>query len=206
MEPFEVTTRRGGAAAIREASRFFMQVDAVYKTLRRLARRFEEQDIPYAVVDGLALVAHGYRRTTEDVDVLVTAEGLQAAHATLVGLGYRSAFEASRSLRDTQTGVRVEFVVTGEFPGDGKPKPVAFPDPSAAFVDVEGIRYVSLPRLVELKLASGITNAGRLRDLADVQELIRVLRPPADFAQALDPYVRAKYRELEAATREDGGA
>jgi hypothetical protein len=31
----------------------------------------------------------------------------------------------------------------------------------------------NLPTLIELKLASGMTNAGRLKDLADVQELIK---------------------------------
>jgi hypothetical protein len=35
-----------------------------------------------------------------------------------------------------------------------------------------------------------------LKDLADVQELIKVRRLPEDIADRLDPYVRAKYREL----------
>ena len=49
-------------------------------------------------------------------------------------------------------------VGSGGFPGDGKPKPVAFPDPAGASVDIGGIRYLSLEKLVELKLASGMTN------------------------------------------------
>lgn len=35
-----------------------------------------------------------------------------------------------------------------------------------------------------------------LRDLADVLETIRALSLPADLAEELDPYVRAKYLEL----------
>ena len=53
-----------------------------------------------------------------------------------------------------------------------------------------------LPKLVELKLASGMTAPHRLKDLADVQELIRVASLPRELADDLDPYVREKYLEL----------
>jgi hypothetical protein len=119
----------------------------------------------------------------------------------LVGSGYLPPFPGSKQLRDADTGVRVEFLVTGEYPGDGRPKPVAFPDPGAASVEVEGIRLLSLPRLVELKLASRMTNPGRLVDLADVQKLIALLHLPEDFAAQLNAYVCEKYRELWTAVR-----
>jgi hypothetical protein len=200
---FETRMQRGGEAAIREAGRFFMQDDPVHRTLREIARNLTSLGIPYAVVGGMALVAHGYARTTVDVDILVTPQGRDALHQALHGRGYLPPFEGSRNLRDTRTGVRIEFIVTGQFPGDGKPKPVAFPDPAAVATEVDGIRYVSLPALIELKLASGMTNPGRLRDLADVQELIRVLRLPADFADRLSAYVQGKYAELWSAIQSD---
>ena len=203
MEPFEDKVCRGGMAAIQEASRFFMRDDALHLALRNVARRLDDAGIPYAVAGGMALVAHGYDRTTVDVDVLVTPEGLMEAHRRLGGLGYVPLFAGSRNLRDTEHGVRVEFLVTGGFPGDGKPKPVAFPDPAACRVDIDGVRYVALPTLIELKLASGMTNPGRLKDLADVQELIRTRSLDAAFAEHLDPYVRGKFCELAAAIRED---
>ena len=99
--------------------------------------------------------------------------------------------------------MRIEFLVTGGFPGDGKPKPVAFPDPAGCTVEIDGIRYLRLPTLVELKLASGMTNPGRLKDLADVQELIRSLGLTTEFARELHPYVRPKYEELLAAVAAD---
>ena len=63
--------------------------------------------------------------------ILVTAEGLKRTHELLEGLGYLAPFAGSKNLRDTRTQVRIEFLVSGQFPGDGKPKPVAFPDPEA---------------------------------------------------------------------------
>ena len=112
----------------------------------------------------------------------------------------------ARNLRDIEHGVKIEFLISGQYPGDGKPKPVSFPDPIASSSEVDGIRYLNIDSLIELKLASGISNPGRLRDLADVLELIKALKLPADFVQRLNPYVQAKYRELwQAAEQHDEG-
>ncbi len=203
MDTFEQKMARGGVQAIREASRFFMRDDAVHNALRAITSRLQELNIPYAVAGGMALVAHGYDRTTVDVDILVSEEGLKAIHSSLDGLGYVPPFVGSKHLRDTLNNVRVEFLVAGQFPGDGKPKPVAFPEPSNAGVDIDGIRYLQLPTLIELKLSSGMTNPGRMKDLADVQELIRVLRLGADFSKQLHPYVRSKFEDLRSAVEHD---
>ncbi len=173
--------------------------DEVHRSLRKIAGELDRLGIPYAVAGGMALVAHGYERTTVDVDVLLPAEVLPRVHAELDDRGYLPPFAGSRDLRDTETGVRIEFLLAGQFPGDGRPKPVAFPDPAQAAVVIDGIRFLALERLVELKLASGMTNPGRIKDLADVQELIRTLRLDAAFGERLDPYVREKYAELRAA-------
>jgi hypothetical protein len=188
--------RRPDVDAVAAMCRFFMRDDPVHQTLRNIAARLEQLGVAYAVAGGMALGAHRFVRATVDVDILVTADGLAAIHRELEGLGYVAPFAGSKNLKDTATGVRIEFLVAGQFPGDGKPKPVAFPDPIEAGVEIDGIRYLGLPSLVELKLASGMTNPGRLKDLGDVQELVRILDLPLDFAQQLDPYVRAKYEEL----------
>jgi hypothetical protein len=65
----------------------------------------------------------------------------------------------------------------------------------------ETYRVVSLPRLVEMKLASGMTAPHRLQDLADVLRLILAADLPRDFAAQIDPYVRAKFDELWLASR-----
>ena len=58
------------------------------------------------------------------------------------------------------------------------------------------MRFVTLEKLVELKLASGMTAPDRLKDLADVQELIKLRGLTSDFAGRLDPYVREQYLRL----------
>lgn len=194
--PYEERLKRDFNWALKEGSMHFEEEGAVQKTLRRIAKRLDELGVPYAVAGGLALFFHGYRRFTEDVDVLVTKDNLKLIHARLEGLGYLPPFEGSKHLRDTDSGVKVEFLTTGEFPGDGKPKPVAFPNPADVRVQAGGLWFLSLPALIELKLASGMTNPLRGKDLVDVQELISALHLGEDFAAQLNPFVQDKFREL----------
>jgi hypothetical protein len=188
--------------ALLEGSMHFEKESAVHKTLQRIARKLTELRIPYAIAGGMALFFHGFRRFTEDVDILVTREGLASIHEHLEGRGYLPPFAGSKNLRDADTGVRIEFLVAGEYPGDGKPKPVAFPDPAGVSAEIGGVSILQLPTLLQLKLASGMTEPGRLKDLADVQELIVTLRLSEDVADSLDRFVRDQYRELWRAVRD----
>ncbi|MCK6624439.1 MAG: hypothetical protein L6R45_04615 [Anaerolineae bacterium] len=97
---------------------------------------------------------------------------------------------------DRYRRVRIEVITSGEYPGDGLPKPVSFPDPAGATVEVAGLRVISLEKLIELKLASGMTAAHRRRDLADAQDLIRALQLDPEFSQKLDASVREMYAQL----------
>lgn len=182
--------------ALREGSMHFEENSAVHKTLRKITRRLNELGIPYAVVGGMAMFIHGYRRFTEDVNLLVTRESLAEIHRQLEGLGYTPPFAGSKQLRDAEHGVRVEFLVTGEYPGDGLPKPIAFPDPQQVTAETHEMRVLRLPILIELKLASGMSNPRRAKDLVDVQEMIDKLSLVESFADQLHPYVREKFREL----------
>lgn len=193
---YEAQLNRDPRWALSEGSRHFEEASAVFQALMNITSRLNALGIPYAVVGGMALFRHGFRRFTEDVALLVTKHDLKLIHEKLEGLGYLPPFQNSKHLRDTQNGVKIEFLTTGDYPGDGKPKPVAFPDPRDVSFEADGISYISLPNLVELKLASGMTSPGRLKDLADVLELIKALTLPIEYGEQLDPYVRAKFQEL----------
>lgn len=181
-----------------EGLRYFMGEGHLNNTLARLSKDLEDHGIDYMVIGAVALLAHGYPRFSEDIDLVMTAEGLEKFHSELIGLGYTPASQGEKKrLRSTIDGVSIEVMTTGEYPGDGKPKPVSMPDPATASIGIDGIKFVTLEKLIELKLASGISAPHRLKDLADVQELIKIKNLDADFANKLDPYVRAKYLELQ---------
>ncbi|MCA1634340.1 MAG: nucleotidyl transferase AbiEii/AbiGii toxin family protein [Acidobacteria bacterium] len=180
-----------------EGLRYLMGQGTLNSALARLSEDLGRHGIDYMLIGAVALMAHGYPRFTEDIDLVMTAEGLEAFHGELVGLGYSPAFQgARRKFRTSLEGVPVKIITSGEYPGDGKPKPVSFPVPAEASVELDGVRVVTLEKLVELKLASGMTAPDRLKDLADVQELIKARDLHADFAEALNPYVREQYLRL----------
>ncbi len=182
------------------AERFFMGLDEVHAAMRRLCATLEADGIPYAIAGAMALNAHGYQRVTTDVDVLLTRAGLAAFKSRHLGRGWVDRFPGSKGMRDTESNVNIDILIAGDYPGDGKPKAVSFPDPSVA-IRGEGVMVLPVALLVELKLASGLTNTDRLKDLADVQELIRAAQLPLELGDALDPMVRAKYVEIWHATK-----
>jgi hypothetical protein len=189
-----------GAAAFwagaENAEKFFMGTAAVQQAMHKLVAALDELGIPYAIVGGMALNAYGYQRVTVDVDVLMTREGLQRFKNAWLGRGYVEKFPGSRGMRDTELGVTIDVLVTGGYPGDGQPKPVQFPDPAEVSVRDGALCLIPLAKLVELKLASGISSPQRMKDLTDIFELIRHAKLGSELAEALDPSVRAKYLEL----------
>src|ERR1700730_14623652 len=98
--------------ALSQGSKFFEGKSDVQEALRKITARLRELGIDYAVAGGMALFNHGFRRFTEDVDVLVTRESLKEIHHKLTGLGYLPLFSGSKNLRDTENGVKIEFLVT----------------------------------------------------------------------------------------------
>ena len=164
--------------------------------LEAVVRSLDEAGLPWCLVGALALNRHGYRRFTEDIDLLMTREGHTAFKALVLGRGYLEKFPGSKTLRDTANGVTIDFLIAGEFPGDGKPKPVVFPDPARVAERVDGLWLLPLPRLLELKLASGMSAPHRIKDLADVLELIRAAHLSPELGGSLDASVRGKYAEL----------
>ncbi len=191
--PFSYTDR------LKEIDMFFQGTDPVHQTLRRVAEALAGANIPYAVVGGMACNAHRYRRTTADVDLLLTAAGFAEFRRRFVPGDFEQAPGRSRRFVDRANNVTFDILVTGLFPGSGEPGPIAFPDPAAVSETIDSIRVVNLNTLVELKLA-----AQRYRDFGDVVELIRANDLDESFALRLHPSVRSDYIEcLEEKRRED---
>jgi hypothetical protein len=182
-----------------------MGKDEVHEAMRVLSQTLERDGTPYANAGAMALNAHGYQRVTTDVDVLLTKHGLHAFREAHLGRGWVERFPGSRGMRDTVRGVKIDVLLTGDYPGDGKPKSVSFPDPSVA-IRGSGVMVLPVRHLVELKLASGMTNPDRLKDLADVQELIRAAHLQLELGEELDPMVRGRFAEIWNATKQGSDA
>jgi hypothetical protein len=183
-------------ARIEQLGRFFMGTADVHLAMARVVKTLEELGISYAICGAMAVNVHGLRRATEDVDVLLTPEGLAKFKAHALGRGFVEKFPGSRGVRDAETKVPIDFLLTGGVPGDGVMRGMTFPDPKDVAIENAGKRYVDLATLVGMKLASAMTAPDRPRDLDDVIRLIRANELGEHFADGLHPYVREKYCEL----------
>jgi hypothetical protein len=176
---------------------FMIDRSPVHDTMRRLAQTLGDLGIPFAIAGAMAANAHGHRRTTADAHVLMRREDLVRFKNRWIGRGWPDFFEGSKGFRDASNGVKVDVLIVGDYPGDGRPKPVAFPAPESVREVHDGtVPYVTLVSLLELKIASGMTAAHRLQDLADAIQLIRVNALPRNCSGQLNPFVQATFDEL----------
>jgi predicted nucleotidyltransferase len=139
-----------------------------------LISALNERGIPYVIIGGFAVIANGYVRSTEDLDVLVpaSAETAAAVEALCRDLGGtdRDGVEIPAGRFNGENHVRahtrhgiLDFVPEGE-------SPLSYDEiaASAFEVDVEGHKapVAGLAHLVALKRLGG-----RTRDQADLEAL-----------------------------------
>ncbi len=169
---------------------FHKDAGPVPETLRRLMAMLQKENIEFVVIGAFALGAHQYRRATEDADICLRAADIERFRRELVGTVYQRVEGRQRRFYDPDTQVTFDLLISGELAGHrGRNQTIRFPDPSEATV-VGGLTTVSLERLIELKLVTW-----RIRDMADVIELIRRNNLTEEFADRLHPLVRTPYLE-----------
>jgi hypothetical protein len=156
------------------------------RTLRRAVSALARSNIPSLVVGGYAVQEHGYARFTSDIDLVVP--DVAEARAVLSMRGFRENAGSTMTLTDRVTKVEVDLL-----PGGGSVGPGPLPLPIPTVVSAEPT-LADLRTLVEIKLSSYLGSpASRLRDLADVNELIKLNEIPRDFP--LDPAVQAHFQQ-----------
>ena len=161
-------------------------VDVALPALRAL---LDAAGVTYRLVGGVAVVHHGYARTTRDVDVLLD----QAADAQLAPLldAHGFARESRTRLRHLATGVPALLLLAGDArPRAGRPPYPAPRDVPASHADPT---IIDLPALLEMKL-----HAGRHQDQADIVALLKS-RTDAEYSAleaSLPPTLRPELHGL----------
>ncbi len=138
-------------------------VPAVDEALPDLLAALRESGIPFKVVGGLAVIHHGYRRLTEDIDIIIDATERHRIDPFPDG-SFR--WERRNRLIHEPTDVRVDVLESGEALAR-RPDHV-FPRPQDMAASPRDGEYVDLLPLVRLKLL-----AGRRQDEADVVALLK---------------------------------
>lgn len=155
-------------------------------SLEAVVRALDTAGVPFIVVGGLAVVAHGYGRQTQDLDIVVRLEpeSIHNAFAALATLGYtpripvtadgfsdpaqRARWIADKGMTvlnfqsDLHRETPVDVFVSEPFDFE-KEHRLALTEEIAPGLP---LRFLRLHTLLQLKTA-----AGRTQDLADIAEL-----------------------------------
>ena len=166
--------------ALATAQRTFEMLEnqTLWETATRVHEVLSLAGIDHAVVGGVAVCLHGYRRNTVDLDLLVRLDD-------------------SNAIRTVLDSENVRFVMAGASEGSGQS--AVFPDPADAsqLTHIEGLPVLSLAALIQSKLACGLGNLRRThKDFADVVELIAIHRLHSSFARLLHKSVQPEFRTL----------
>ncbi len=189
-------------SVLQSADLFFMHQSPLHEAARRICKTLDDMAIPFAIAGALAVNIYGHERMTADLDLLMSRDDLQRFKDEWLGRGWVEKFAGSKGMRDAILNVPIDVLLVGDYPGDGLPKPVSFPDPSQSVIRIDdGTPVLKLRDLIELKLASGMTSPDRPRDLDDVIQLIRKNDLARDFEAELNPYVHEAWRRLWDASR-----
>jgi len=129
---------------------------------------------------GWAVWRHGHiSRVTQDLDIVLPAASIEQFLRAASVSGFEVLPQVPGrwpKIRHKETNVRVDILPEGERPGVPPDfAPTTIPSPSKLGAAGTKLQYMDLPALVELKLA-----AGRLKDRADIVELIRANREDLD--------------------------
>lgn len=152
---------------------------ALLDVAREVTRIMRDAGLHAPVIGGVAVVLHGYVRTTSDIDLF--AEDPPGVASALKAEGFR--FHKSRR-EFARGGVPIHLVTETQ---------TRF---QPAVMEVDGIDTVALPDLISMKLRSGLTSRLRAIDLADVIGLIRARRLTPAFASRLQKDIRIDFRKL----------
>lgn len=105
-------------------------------------------------------------------------------------MNYEQVEGRPRRFKERQSGVTVDVLLTGRYPGFRGAGPFPFPHPDEASEEIENVRVVTLPQLIQLKLAARWHS-----DFGDVELLIRTNNLDESFLGQLHPSVRQGYIE-----------
>ena len=168
---------------------------SLWEVAERVHGLLAANGIEHAVVGGVAVCLHGYRRNTIDLDLLVRSTDSANLKATLEAGGIPWDSE-NREFR-SPSGIPVLLLFAGEREGRGID--AVFPDPADcdAVTSIEGLPVLNLAQLIQAKIACGLGDMRRThKDFADVVELIQIHQLDGSFTRHLSKSVRKGFRKL----------
>lgn len=163
--------------------------------MRQIKSIMDEAGIPFVFVGGSTLPFYGYYRNTGDIDIVVADSDSKKLDDLPIGM-IRRIRRGKMMLHSP--GTNIDVIFSGGVVGSDK-SGMRYPDPKELIemkvIDGTPLPILPLKRLVQIKIVSGIYGM-RMKDFADVIELIKENQLPETYCNEYNFDIRDKYREL----------
>lgn len=169
-------------ASLIEAQQRRIGMADVTATANLIDALFKANGVDYAIIGGYAVQKYGYVRFTHDLDMVVRDRD-RVRELMIASGDFKAVPGSQRTVIDRATGVQVDLL-----PANRVDSPGGEPYPEPADSSSLGIKFVTLPQLIALKLSTN-----RSKDIADVVELIKANELGEDFTADLPSRLSGKY-------------
>ena len=141
----------------------------LFGQLRELSVVLEQARIPFALIGGFAVNAHGFVRATHDLDVMVVGEQADSLHSVVTNLGY----EVLDRRPDIASYVRGPLRLDVLYARRPISRDLLARARSTTAGDIR-LSVIPLEGLIGLKIQAFHDDPRRIRDLDDIIQLVKI--------------------------------
>lgn len=150
--------------------------------LERLLTGFQEKDIRYALLGGMALGAWGVPRGTVDIDFLVHFDDMSKADALMQSLGYECRYRTenvSQYMSPLQVFGEVDFLHAFRTPSLSM---IQRAEDRKIFDGTVSVKVLKIEDLIGFKVQAMANNQSRIdRDMVDIESLLALHASTVDW-------------------------
>jgi hypothetical protein len=169
--------------------------ESLWDVASRCHRLLTEAGIAYSICGGVAVCLHGYQRNTTDLDLVIRHGDSEKVRQVLTEAGFT--WNTDHAEFRTPDGIAIQFLIAGQKAGKGINVTISDPVGELNVEQIEGLLVVQLSRLIEMKIACGMSNLRRThKDFADVVESISIRSLDGSLARHLHTSLRSTFLQL----------
>lgn len=152
--------------------------------LKYLMELFNKNEIPYALIGGLALNIHGIVRTTKDLDFVIAQKDILKVEDFLLTHGYKKLLrneEVANYASDNFELGRVDFILAHrKYTKEMLENAIAFDTEISAYK----VKVVKLEDLIGLKLQAYFNRKDKTDDdIKDIKNIVRNFKRNLDYGK-----------------------
>ncbi len=169
-------------------------INAHENAMIKLQELLDKNNIEFVFIGGAILPDYGYSRYTEDFDILVNKDDKEKFNN--LSIDFIKISKSGRSGYLHNPKVKIDILYSDDYIGS-KGSGMKFPKPAnITILNKLNNKILSIEKLIEYKLTSGIYGESRLSDFGDVQKLIKFNNLQKDLAKDFKKEIKNKYKEI----------